>query len=47
MSSWGYGLLAVYVALGLSPVGIKKAMRIAGLVTLAGLVYAFHSYGAL
>ncbi len=47
MSSWGYGLLFVYVVLGISPIGMKKAMRIAGLVTLAGLTYAFHSYGAL
>jgi hypothetical protein len=47
VSGWGYGLLAVFVVLGLSPVGVKKAMRIAGLVTLAGLIYAFHSYGAL
>ncbi len=47
MSQWGYALLAVFVALGVSPIGIEKAIRIAALLTVGGIAYAFYAYGVL
>jgi hypothetical protein len=47
MTHWGYALLLAFVALGLSPVSWRKAGRLAVLVTLAAMSYAFHSYGVL
>jgi hypothetical protein len=47
MTHWGYFLLIVFVALGLSSVGERKAMKwIAGL-TVGVMLYAFHTYGGL
>lgn len=47
MSHWGFGLLAAYIVLGLSSVRWRKAGRVAALLTVGVLAYAFHSYGAL
>jgi hypothetical protein len=47
MTHWGYALLAAYVALGLCPIGWRKAGRLAALVTVGGIAVALHSYGAL
>lgn len=47
MTNWGYALLAVFVILGLSPASWRKAGRLATLITLAVMTYAFHSYGAI
>jgi hypothetical protein len=47
MSHWGYGLLAAYVVLGLSAARWRKAGRLAAVLTVGGLAYAFHSYGAI
>lgn len=33
MSRWALGLLAIYLALGLSPMGSRKAVRVAVCVT--------------
>jgi hypothetical protein len=45
MTHWGYALLIVYVALGVSAVRWRKAGRLASLVTVLGIAYAFHNYG--
>jgi hypothetical protein len=47
VSKWGYGLLIAYVALGLSSLRWYKAMRLASLITVLGIAYAIHSYGAI
>lgn len=47
MSKWGYALLIAYVALGLSSLRWYKAMRLASLLTIAGIAYAIHSYSAI
>ena len=47
MSKWGYGLLVAFVVLGVSPVGARKAGRLATLIVVAVMAYAFHSYGVL
>jgi len=47
MTHWGYGLLAAYVALGVSPINWRKAGRIASLLTVGGMAVALHSYGVL
>ncbi len=47
MTHWGYGLLAAYVLLGVSSMGMRKAILIALVLTVAAMGYAFHSYGAL
>jgi hypothetical protein len=44
VSHWGYGLLATYTALALSPLDWRKAGRLASLLTVAVMGYAFHSY---
>jgi hypothetical protein len=47
MTHWGFGLLAVYVALGLSRTSWRKAGRIATLATAGIVAYALHTYGAI
>jgi hypothetical protein len=47
VSSWGYALLVVFVALGLSPVSWRKAGRLAAMIALVAMAYAFYSYGAI
>jgi hypothetical protein len=47
MTKWGYALLVLFVALGLSPLGQRKARHVTLIVTLLVLAYAFHSYGGL
>lgn len=47
MTKWGYGLLTIFVVLGLIPTGWRKAGRLASLITLVVTAYALHSYGAL
>ncbi|HEX3617951.1 MAG TPA: hypothetical protein VHU61_15525 [Solirubrobacteraceae bacterium] len=47
MTHWGYGLLAAYVALGLSPVSLRKAGRLVALITLLVIGGALYSYGAI
>lgn len=47
MSKWGYALLAAFVVLGLSPVSSRKAGRLATMIVVAVMAYAFHSYGVL
>lgn len=47
MTHWGMALLAAYVVLACSGLGWRKAGRLAALLTVLALVYAFHSYGAL
>lgn len=47
MTKWGYALLIVFVALGLSPVSWRKAGRLATMIALVAMGYAFHSYGVL
>jgi hypothetical protein len=47
LTHWGYGLVIVVVALAVSPVGWRKAGRLATMLIVLGLVYAFHSYHAL
>lgn len=47
MTSWGYGLLAVFVGLGLSPVSWRKSGRLAAMIALVAMAYAFYNYGAL
>ncbi len=47
MTKWGYALLVAFVILGASPIGWRKAGRVAALLTLLALSYAFHSYHAL
>ena len=47
MSHWGYALLVAYVALGLSSLRLRKAGHVASLLTVCGIAYAVHSYGAL
>jgi hypothetical protein len=47
MTHWGYALLVLYVVLGLSPVPLRKAGRVMGLVTLLVIGSALYSYGAL
>ena len=47
MTKWGYGLLVLFVFLGVSSVGWRKAGRLAVLFSLIALAYAFHSYHAL
>lgn len=42
MSKWGYGLLLAFLILGVCPVPWRKAGRIASLLTVAGMAYAFH-----
>ena len=47
MTHWAMALLVVYVVLACSRVGWRKAGRLATLLTVVAMVYAFHSYGAL
>lgn len=47
MSHWGLGLLTAYVALGVSSLRWRKVGRLAAVLTVGGLAYAFHTYGAL
>jgi hypothetical protein len=47
MTHWGYLLLIAAVAIGLSSTGERKAMKIVVGLTVASLVYAFHTYGGL
>ncbi len=47
MTKWGYALLLLFVGLGLSPVSWRKAGRLATMLTVAVIAYAFHSYGVL
>jgi hypothetical protein len=47
MSHWGYALLVTYTVLGLSSLRWRKAGRVAAVVTVGALAYAFHSYHAL
>ena len=47
MTKWGYSLLLVFVTLGLVSVGWRKAGRLATMIALAVMAYAFHSYGVL
>jgi hypothetical protein len=46
MSKWGYALLIAFVALGVCPVPWRKAGRLASLLAVAGIAYAFHHAGA-
>jgi hypothetical protein len=45
MTHWGYALLVLFVALGLSRISWRKAGRLASAITLAAMAYAFHTYG--
>lgn len=47
MTKWGYGLLLIFVVLGLSGISWRKAGRLATMITIVVMVYAFHSYGVL
>lgn len=47
MTTWGYGLLVVFVALGLGPASWRKAGRIAFLVSVLVIGAAFAQYHAL
>jgi hypothetical protein len=47
MTRWGFALLFVYVALGLSPTPWRKAGRLAVLLTLAVLGFVMAKTGAL
>ena len=47
MTNWGYLLLIGFVAVGLSPVGERKAMKIIAGLTVFSIVYAMHTYGGL
>ncbi len=47
MTHWGYLLLIVFVALGLGSVAELKARKVVCWLTVAVMVYAFHSYGGL
>jgi hypothetical protein len=47
VSSWGYGLLVVFVGLGLSPISWRKSGRLAAMIALVAMAYAFYSYGAI
>jgi hypothetical protein len=47
MTKWGYGLLAIYLVLAVSPVGWRKAGQLATLMTVLVMAYAFHAYHAL
>lgn len=47
MTKWGYSLLVAFVVLGLCPAGWRKAGRIATMLVVAVMAYAFHSYGVL
>jgi hypothetical protein len=47
MTHWGYALIALYVALGVSRISWRKAGRLAALSTVGVVAYALHTYGAL
>ena len=47
MSHWGYALMIMYTGLGLSSMRWRKAGRLATMLTVGGIAYAIHSYGAL
>jgi hypothetical protein len=47
MTHWGYLLLIVFVALGVSPLPARKAGRLMALISLAVIAFAFYQYGAL
>ena len=47
MPHWGYLLLVIYLALGLSSITWRKAGQIAMLLTLVVVVYSIASYGGL
>jgi Flp pilus assembly pilin Flp len=47
VSKWGYGLLIAFVALGVCPVPWRKAGRLASLLSVAVIAYAFHHARAI
>jgi hypothetical protein len=47
MTHWGYALLVIFVALGVSRVSWRKAGRLASMIVVGAMAYAFHSYGVL
>jgi len=47
MTRWGYALLVLFVALGLTRLGERKTRHVTLIITLLVLVYAFHTYGGL
>ncbi len=47
MPNWGFVLLASFVALGLTDLAWRKAIRYALLFTTVVLVYEFAAYGGL
>jgi hypothetical protein len=47
MSHWGYALLLIFIGLGVSRVGWRKGGRLASMLAVAVMVYAFYSYRAI
>jgi hypothetical protein len=47
MTKWGYALLVLFLALGLMPLGQRKARHLTLIITFMVLAYAFQSYGGL
>jgi hypothetical protein len=47
MTHWGYALLIIFVGLGISRAGWRKAGRVAAMLAVAIMAYAFYSYGAI
>ena len=47
MTRWGVFLLIAFIALGLSPVGLRTAMRVAVGLTACVILTVFVRYGAL
>lgn len=47
MTHWGYALLIIFVGLGVSQVGWRKAGRVASMLAFVIMAYAFYSYGAI
>lgn len=47
MTKWGYTLLIIFVGIGVSRVGWRKGGRLAAMLTVLTMVYAFYSYGAI
>jgi hypothetical protein len=47
MTHWGYALLIIFVGFGVSRVGWRKSGRLAAMLAVAIMAYAFYSYGAI